>query len=83
MTLESIKENESHSSSITFLDLEIVRKGEGCIIKHFVKQTQTDRIIYFNSAHPKSVFTGIIKGEVNRSLGNCTLNSDRRVENAV
>ena len=60
--------------------MEISRGSQGCETRHYIKETQTDRSISFNSAHPKSVFKGILKGEVMRSFDNCSKGEDRQVE---
>lgn len=65
------------SEQITFLDLEIY-KGERFTTSgkldsrpHF-KPTNKFQYLSFNSAHPKSVHKGLVKGEFTRMLRNCS-----------
>ena len=51
-TLEK-EQIKNGGTSITFLDLEIIRKTNGCTIKHFIKDSQTARTVNYNSAHPQ------------------------------
>ena len=82
-SLKFTKEMETEKGeghSLTFLDVEITRLNNHCISRHYIKTTQSDRTVGFNSAHPRSVLKGIVKGEVKRSFENCTLNQHRITE---
>jgi hypothetical protein len=54
------------------------RQSQGAlIIRHFIKPSQTNRCISFDSAHPKSMLVGLLRGEITRSMQHCSLNCDK------
>ena len=72
--------NDDMVPCIPFLDLEILRYPSKCEARHYIKPSQTNRVIPYDSAHPKSMLTAVLKGEVNRSLNLCTREKDKKIE---
>ena len=68
---------ESSETSIDFLDITVY-KGEKYAreskldIKPYFKPTNKFQYLQYSSAHPKSTFSSIIKGELTRLLRNCS-----------
>ena len=68
---------ESSETSIDFLDITVY-KGEKYArqskldIKPYFKPTNKFQYLQYSSAHPKSTFSSIIKGELARLLRNCS-----------
>ena len=68
---------ESSPSNVDFLDITIY-KGERYIshnkldIKPFFKKTNKFQYLEHNSAHPKTTFSSLIKGEMTRLLRSCS-----------
>lgn len=68
---------ETSESSITFLDLDLYKgarfraTGKLDTRLHF-KSTNRFQYLPYNSAHPKSVMKGLVKGEMQRALRACS-----------
>ena len=65
---------ESSDFSIDFLDITIYKEKDTTARanKPYFKPTNKFQYLLFSSAHPKSTFSSIIKGELMRLLRNCS-----------
>jgi hypothetical protein len=69
--------HECSATSIDFLDITIHKgsrfQSTGKLdVKPFFKKTNKFQYLHYSSAHPKNVFTSLIKGEMTRLLRNCS-----------
>ena len=68
---------ESSETSIDFLDITVYKvekfaRQSKLDIKPYFKPTNKFQYLQYSSAHPKSTFSSIIKGELTRVLRNCS-----------
>ncbi|KFD50674.1 hypothetical protein M513_08481 [Trichuris suis] len=56
---------------LPFLDALVIRSKNRLKTTVYRKPTHSDRYLHFSSHHPRSVFTGIIRGMVDRALSMC------------
>ncbi|KFD61300.1 hypothetical protein M514_26548 [Trichuris suis] len=56
---------------LPFLDALVIRSKNRLKTTVYRKPTHSDRYLHFSSHHPRSVFTGIIRGMVDRALSIC------------
>ena len=69
--------HESSTHSVDFLDVTIYKgprytTSNTLDIKPFFKKTNKFQYLQFNSAHPKNIFTSLVKGELTRLLRACS-----------
>jgi hypothetical protein len=81
--------HECSATSIDFLDITIHKgdrfKSTGKLdIQPFFKKTNKFQYLHYSSAHPKNVFTSLIKGEMTRLLRNCSSETEYlRIQNKM
>ena len=75
-TCENMKQNQ-----ISFLDRTFKIDERGVInSKHYIKETQTERTIHYNSHQPQCVKWGVVKGEINRTIRRTNQKEEQNAE---
>ena len=71
-------ETESRMGELPFLDCLVKRSGVNLKTTLYRKPTDTDRILSFSSAHPKSVYASIACSMFHRAINLCTETVDQK-----
>ena len=69
-------ERANQEGVLIYLDMQLKIEGTKIVNRHYVKVTQTDRTVNFNSAQPAHVKTAVLKNEVKRVYGNSSKEED-------
>jgi len=69
-------ETANQEGVLIYLDMQLKIEGTKIVNRHYVKVTQTDRTVNFNSAQPAHVKTAVLKNEVKRVYGNSSKEED-------
>ena len=69
-------ETDSETKEVPFLDIEMFKEGDTIHTKEHRKETSALSFLHYSSAHPRYVFKGIMKSQIQRIRRLCSRDSD-------